>query len=131
MGNVPKELIKTQSIAVRDLQIGCRGRENSKKAAYAMRKPEKLGPEEGVCGQTAWRQKAGVQASPEPVLGSHSIVVHHHIKYMALAARGQESRQAWLEEKLKSWSQLGVAMACVLKSSMYGGVEGSGAAALS
>lgn len=64
MGNVPKELIKTQSIAVRDLQIGCRGRENSKKAAYAMRKPEKPGPEEGVCGQTAWRQKAGVEASP-------------------------------------------------------------------
>jgi hypothetical protein len=43
MGNVPKELIKTQSIAVRDLQIGCRGRENSKESAYTMRKAREDG----------------------------------------------------------------------------------------
>lgn len=80
MGNVPKELIKTQSIAVRDLQIGCRGRENSEESAYTMRKPEKMGPEDRVCGQTVWRHKAGeLRLLLEPVLGYHTIVIDHQI----------------------------------------------------
>lgn len=40
------------------------GEEKSKETAYTMRKPEKMGPEDGVCGQTAWRREAGAEASP-------------------------------------------------------------------
>jgi hypothetical protein len=43
---------------------------------------------------------------------------------MALAAGGQESREAWLEEMLKSWRQLGVGIDYVLILSMYGEVKG-------
>lgn len=43
----------------------------------------------------------------EPDLGYHTIVIRHQIKNMALAARVQESRKAWLGEMLRSRSQPG------------------------
>lgn len=104
MGNVPRELIKTQSIAVRDLQIGCRGRENSKEAAYTMRKPEKMGPENGVCEQTAWSTR--LELRPPGTCSGIPFNSHSPSNKVALAARSQESRK--LEEMLKSWSHLGV-----------------------
>lgn len=64
MENVPKELIKTQSIAVRDIQIGCRRRENGKPAACTKGKPEEMGLGRGVCGQTAWGHKVELTTFP-------------------------------------------------------------------
>jgi hypothetical protein len=81
MENVPKELIKTQSTAVRNLQIRCRRRQGELQGCSphpAQKESQREGPQDGVCGQRALGVQSGVTVSPRVRVWNR---VHGHVPW--------------------------------------------------